>query len=160
MQSSALVLLSSLWLTTLVPRTKRFSGLNSDAISNALILRPVEKRDGAIVKMLPVKLDFGTATIEVTGGHDVPAALPPSVEEDQGRKTFTLDLECKSQIRSVPSSEPVAKRGVTLPLSWNDAKSVGSNNASETTAFTCPFNSEIYLLLSDASPVAADAKAR
>mmetsp|Transcript_31249 Transcript_31249/g.66305 ORF Transcript_31249/g.66305 Transcript_31249/m.66305 type:complete len:93 (-) Transcript_31249:434-712(-) len=62
------------------------------------------------------KLDLGTAIIEEIGGDDATdeaeLILTPSDDGDQGRRTFTQDREFKSQMRTVPSSEPLAKRVV------------------------------------------------
>mmetsp|Transcript_3625 Transcript_3625/g.7010 ORF Transcript_3625/g.7010 Transcript_3625/m.7010 type:complete len:105 (+) Transcript_3625:1060-1374(+) len=96
-----------------------------------------------------VKLDFGTAIMAVMDGEeDTDAAdviFIPSEDGDQGLKTLTQDRECKSHMRRVPSSEPLASNAA-FPLLEDDAKSAGSNNANEVTALTCPFNSETYLV--------------
>jgi hypothetical protein len=96
-----------------------------------------------------VKLDLGTAIRHVMGGDadeaDAEAMLTPSDDGDQGLNTLTHDLDRKSQIRIVPSSEPLARRGVAFKLAEEAAKSVGSSKANDRTAFTCPFNSDTYL---------------
>jgi hypothetical protein len=89
------------------------------------------------------KLVLGTAMIEVIGGEDpaddeAEAILIPSDDGDQGLKTLTQDLECKSHTRNVPSSDPLASKTALFPLllEEEDAKSAGSNNAREVTALT------------------------
>mmetsp|Transcript_11 Transcript_11/g.22 ORF Transcript_11/g.22 Transcript_11/m.22 type:complete len:87 (+) Transcript_11:199-459(+) len=84
----------------------------------------------------------------VMGGEEdaeADAIFTPSDDGVQGLKTLIQDRECKSHIRRVPSSEPLASNAV-FPLLDDDAKAAGSNIAKEVTAFTCPFNSETYLL--------------
>lgn len=151
----------------LVPRANRFNGLNSDAKSPwtfpflpELDLNAGVDADDEIARAPPqeVRLDLGTAIIAVMGGEEAveeaDVIFMPSEDGDQGLRTLTQDRECRSHMRRVPSSEPLASNAV-FPLLEDDAKSAGSNSAKEVTAFTCPFNSETYLFWSVGSPAEA-----
>lgn len=137
-------------LTTLVPRTNRFNGLNIDAKSPlAFPLLPeldlnmgVVADEADVMASVPtedVKLDLGTAMIAVMGGEgaveEAEVIFTPSDDEDQGLNTLTQDRECRSHMRRVPSSEPLASIAA-FPLLDEDTKSAGSNNARDVTAFT------------------------
>ena len=76
--------------------------------------------------------------------------IPSDAAVDQGLITLTHDLEYKSHIRNVPSSDPLASNTVLLLLLQfgddNEIKFDGSSKARDVTALTCPFNSDTYLL--------------
>jgi hypothetical protein len=103
-----------------------------------LILDVGAVTDRARVLPCDVKLDLGAATIATIGGDAVAEVedviLIPSDDGDQGRNTLRHDRECKSQMRSVPSFDPLASSAVP-PLEI-DARFDGSINAKEVTAFT------------------------
>ena len=105
------------------------------------------------------RLDLGIAMMAVMGGDELAVLLlvaaavadapliPSDAAVDQGLITLTHDLEYKSHIRNVPSSDPLASNTVLL-LQWddNEIKFDGSSKARDVTALTCPFNSDTYLL--------------
>ena len=120
------------WRITLVPRKNPFNGLymEKEESPSAFRLLPALDDDMADDNPRPwdVKLDLGTTTIDVTGGNEaavngVGAAVivpPPSNDDDDddadhGRRTLTHDRARRSQTRTLPSSEPLARRVVCIP---------------------------------------------
>ena len=155
------------WQITLVPRRNPFNGLYTEDESPSafrLLLALDDMADDNPREMPPwdVKLDLGTTTIDVTGGNeaavddvDATAFVPPPSnddddddDDDHGRRTLTHDRALRSQTRTVPSSEPLARRVACTPpplppppssssRSFDgrcNAISDGSNNARHVTA--------------------------
>ena len=135
-------------MTTLVPRRKDLNGLNNDAKSPPPLLPLLPLPDDDIASPEEDKLDLGTAIMEVMGGEEVLAdedvvIFIPSDDVDQGRNTLIHEREVKSQIRSVPSSDPLASSVLfALPKFDDNDKLAGSSNANDVTLLTCPFNSD------------------
>ena len=136
-------------MTTLVPRRKDLRGLNNDAKSPPplLPLLPLPDDDD-VASPEDDKLDLGTAIMEVIGGEELLVVADavifiPSEDVDHGRNTLIHEREVKSQIRSVPSSDPLASNVLfELPKFDDNDKLAGSSNANDVTLLTCPFNSD------------------